>query len=61
MNQSANDEGVCRTAPATPGLLTKTIYIKDHAIYVLVTGNLSSELRNALHVVQIYSYFTSSC
>ena len=23
MNQSVNDRGVCRTAPATPGLVTK--------------------------------------
>ena len=27
MNQSMNDEAVCRTAPATPGLLNTTPFI----------------------------------
>ena len=26
MNQSMNDEGVCRTAPAIPGLLINWVY-----------------------------------
>ena len=30
MNESMNDRGVCRTAPATPGLLNTKIYIQGY-------------------------------
>ena len=31
MNESINDEAVCRTAPATPGLLNIVIVPKRHS------------------------------
>ena len=34
MNESMNDEGDCRTAPATPGLLINTCYLGGEGEWV---------------------------
>ena len=49
MNQLINDEGVCRTAPATPGLLNIYMVSVFHKIYGCKCRLLSDSASVELH------------
>ena len=46
MNQWINDKVACRTAPATPGLLTMILYIKIYITYLADPGKTKGWSKN---------------
>ena len=64
MNESVNNEGVCRTAPATPGLLITQQHIKVHLYQEVTVGpesnglyqQLTICLQHEVYVQEIYRF-----
>ena len=59
LNQWISDKGVCRSAPATPGML-KILYTRDHltAHCVRIVASVPKNLEESLENVKILAFWT---
>ena len=54
MYESVSDEGVCRTAPATPGLLKILYQLKSGFIFLNIIGVLPEQKMHKKNAKSIY-------